>query len=48
MYKDCYLPLETVNPLKTKTAKMVMEANVLATTLVLPIAAMNRKRDRAI
>jgi hypothetical protein len=46
--KNCYLPLETVNPLKTKTTKIVMEASVLDTTLVLPIAAMKRKRDSAI
>jgi hypothetical protein len=45
---SCDLPLETVNPLKTKTTKIVMEASVLDTTLVLPIAAMKRKRDSAI
>lgn len=46
--RNCYLPLETVNPLKTKTTKIVKEASVLATTFVLPSAAMKRKSDRAI
>lgn len=46
--RNCYLPLEIVNPLRTKTTKIVKEASVLATTFVLPTAAMKRKRDRAI
>jgi len=42
------LPLETVNPLRTKTTKIVKEPSVFATTFVLPTAAIKRNRDRAI
>lgn len=42
------LPLAITKPPSTKTISKVKAPNVFATTSVLPKAAMNRKRDRAI
>lgn len=40
--------LATMKPPSTKTSSKVKIPSVFATTCVLPTAAMNRKRDRAI
>lgn len=42
------LLLETMKPPSTKTTNKVKVPRVLATTCVLPTAAMNRKRDNAV
>ena len=42
------LLLATMNPPSTKTKSKVKVPSVVATTCVLPTAAMNRKRDNAI
>lgn len=42
------LLLATINPPSTKTISKVKVPNVLATTCVLPTAAIKRKRERAI
>jgi hypothetical protein len=42
------LPLATINPPRTKTSSNVKVPSVFATICVLPSAAINQKRDRAI
>lgn len=43
-----YVLLATMNPPSTKTISKVKVPSIFATTWVLPTAARNRKRDKAI